>query len=78
MLAMDTGKQALVGRLMAVADRLVVHSRKAVMQGWADIDLTMQQLRARGFLAHAPRHRGDLAAFLGSSVSSTIGLEDCW
>lgn len=71
---MDGERQGLVERLIAVTDRMAAHSRKAAMEGWSDIELTMPQLRALGFLAHAPRRMGDLAAYLGSSVSSTTSL----
>ena len=59
---MDGERQGLVERLIAVTDRMAAHSRKAAMEGWSDIELTMPQLRALGFLAHAPRRMGDLAA----------------
>lgn len=71
---MESTKQVLTERLVAVADRMAAHSRKSAMQDWSEVELTMPQLRALGFLAHAPRRMGDLAAFLGSSVSSTTSL----
>ena len=67
-------KQAWVDRLVAVADRMAAQTRKSAMQDWSEVELTMPQLRALGFLAHSPRRMGDLAAFLGSSVSSTTSL----
>lgn len=71
---MDAERQGLVERLIAITERMATHSRKAAMEGWSDIELTMPQLRALGYLAHAPRRMGDLAAYLGSSVSSTTSL----
>ena len=71
---MESTKQELVERLVAVADRMAAHARKSAMQEWSEVELTMPQLRALGFLAHSPRRMGDLAAFLGSSVSSTTSL----
>jgi DNA-binding MarR family transcriptional regulator len=53
---------------------MAAQTRKSAMQDWSEVELTMPQLRALGFLAHAPRRMGDLAAFLGSSVSSTTSL----
>ena len=44
------------------------------MQDWSEVEMTMPQLRALGYLAHGARRMGDLAAFLGSSVSSTTSL----
>jgi DNA-binding MarR family transcriptional regulator len=71
---MDDRRQALVERLIAVAESMAKNSRKSTMDGWGEIDLTMPQMRALGYLGHAPRRMGDLAAFLGSSVSSTTSL----
>jgi DNA-binding MarR family transcriptional regulator len=71
---MASTKRELVERLVAVADRMAAHTRKSAMQDWSEVELTMPQLRALGFLAHAPRRMGDLATFLGSSVSSTTSL----
>lgn len=67
-------KQELVGRLMRVADRMATQTRKSALQDWSEIELTMPQLRALGLLALAPRRMGDLAAFLGTSVSATTSL----
>ena len=71
---MDPGKQELVARLTRVADCLAAAARHAAMQDWSEIELTMPQLRALGFLGQAPRRMGDLAAYLGSSVSSATSL----
>src|SRR5215211_933908 len=71
---MDPGKQELVGRLTRLADRLAASTRHATMQDWSELDLTMPQLRALGFLGQAARRMGDLAAYLGSSVSSATSL----
>ncbi len=71
---MEKTKQELVEQLVAVANRMSAQTRKSAMQEWSEIELTMPQLRALGFLAHSPRRMGDLAAFLGSSVSSTTSL----
>jgi DNA-binding MarR family transcriptional regulator len=71
---MDGKRQALIDRLVAVADRMATQTRKSAMKDWSEVELTMPQLRALGFLAPAPRRMGDLAAFLGSSVSSTTSL----
>jgi DNA-binding MarR family transcriptional regulator len=71
---MGSTKQELVERLVAVADRMAAHTRKSAMQDWSEVEMTMPQLRALGYLAHSPRRMGDLAAFLGSSVSSTTSL----
>jgi DNA-binding MarR family transcriptional regulator len=71
---MEIAKRELVERLVSVADRMAAQTRTSAMREWSDVELTMPQLRALGFLAHAPRRMGDLAAFLGSSVSSTTSL----
>lgn len=70
----EMDKRGLIERLAAVADRMATQTRKSAMEDWSEIDLTMPQLRALGVLAHAPQRMGDLAAFLGSSVSATTSL----
>lgn len=67
-------KRNLVDRLMLVAGRLATQSRKSALRDWSDIELTMRQLRALGYLAQTPRRMSDLATFLGSSVSATTNL----
>jgi len=71
---MDAEKQILIGRLTEVMDGMTSHVRKPTMEEWSDFDLTMPQLRALGYLGQIPRRMSDLAAFLGSSVSSTTSL----
>jgi DNA-binding MarR family transcriptional regulator len=75
---MDSTKEALVERLGNAADRMAHKTRHATMhesmQDWADLDLTMPQLRTMGYLAREPRRMGELAAYLGSSVSSATSL----
>ena len=75
---MDAGKQALVDRLGRAADRMSEKMRQKTMtrsmQDWSQVDLTMPQLRTLSFLAREPRRMGDIAAFLGSSVSSATSL----
>ncbi|HEY8598911.1 MAG TPA: MarR family transcriptional regulator [Thermomicrobiales bacterium] len=44
------------------------------MQDWSELDLTMPQLRTLGFLARDPCRMGEVAAYLGSSVSSATSL----
>lgn len=75
---MDSTKATLVARLGNAADRMAHKTRHATMhesmQDWADLDLTMPQLRTLGYLAREPRRMGELAAYLGSSVSSATSL----
>ena len=75
---MDTTKQMLIDRLARVADRMAIKMRRAViqesMQDWSEIDLTMPQVRTLGLLAHTSRRMGEVAAYLGSSVSSATSL----
>ena len=75
---MDSTKEALVERLGKAADRMSHKTRHATMhesmQDWAELDLTMPQLRTLAYLAREPRRMGELAAYLGSSVSSATSL----
>ena len=71
---MDRQKQELSDRLERAAERMYKQSRTAAMKDWSGIDLTMPQLRALGYLSDAPRRMSDIAAFLGSSVSSATSL----
>lgn len=71
---MDQDRQALLERFERAAERMATQSRVAAMKDWSEIDLTMSQLRAMGFLGDAPKRMGDIAAFLGSSVSSATSL----
>lgn len=67
-------KQTLVTRLMDVAGRMATQARRSTIRDWSDIELTMPQLRALGYLAPAPRRMSELATFLGSSLSATTSL----
>ena len=71
---MDQDRQALLDRFERAAERMATQSRVAAMKDWSEIDLTMSQLRALGFLGDAPKRMGDIAAFLGCSVSSATSL----
>lgn len=71
---MDAEKQVLIERLTQVVDGMSSHVRKPAADELSEFDLTMPQLRALGYLGQTPRRMSDLAAFLGSSVSSTTSL----
>jgi DNA-binding MarR family transcriptional regulator len=75
---MDGTKQTLTDRLARVADRMAVKMRRSViqesMQDWSELDLTLPQLRTLGLLAHTSRRMGEVASYLGSSVSSATSL----
>jgi DNA-binding MarR family transcriptional regulator len=75
---MDASKQALMERLTSAADRMSEEMRHSTMhesmQDWSELDLTMPQLRTLGFLARDACRMGEVAAYLGSSVSSATSL----
>lgn len=75
---MDAEKQALMQRLICVADQMSEKMRHSMMhesmQDWSELDLTMPQLRTLGFLARDACRMGEIAAYLGSSVSSATSL----
>lgn len=75
---MDATQQVLIDRLAHAADRMAIKMRRSVMQAsmqdWSELELTMPQVRTLGLLAHTPRRMGEVAAYLGSSVSSATSL----
>lgn len=75
---MEETKQVLVDRLGRIADRMAAKMRRSAMQDsmqdWSEMDLTMPQLRTLGLLAHNSRRMGEVASYLGSSVSSATSL----
>ncbi len=75
---MDVDKHVLIERLTAAADRMSEKMRQSTMresmQDWSELDLTMPQLRTLGFLARDACRMGEVAAYLGSSVSSATSL----
>jgi len=75
---MGATKQTLIARLTQATDRLSIKMRRSAMQesmqDWSELDLTMPQMRTLGLLAHEPRRMGEVAAYLGSSVSSATSL----
>lgn len=75
---MDVTRQTLIDRLAAATERMSAKMRRSVIQesvqDWSDIELTMPQLRTLSLLAHRPRRMGEVAAYLGSSVSSATSL----
>ena len=75
---MDASKQSLIERLTCATDRMSEKMRQSTMhesmQDWSEIDLTMPQLRPLGFLARGACRMGEIAAYLGSSVSSATSL----
>lgn len=71
---MDAAKAELMARLKAAADCMAARMRTPQMEEWAEIDLTLPQLRALGYLGERAQRMGDIAAFLGSSVSSATSL----
>ncbi len=77
-IVMDCDHKALAARLSAAAEQLAAQMRTATLQestqDWSEFDLTMPQLRTLGFIATQPRRMGEIAANLGSTVSSATSL----
>jgi DNA-binding MarR family transcriptional regulator len=69
----DARKRELIERLGRLGGRM-----SALMRGtgedWAESELTMPQLRALSLLNEAPQRMSDVAAHLGSSLSSATSL----
>ena len=71
--SVDARKREFIERLGRLGDRMSALMRGAG-QDWAEIELTMPQLRALSLLNEAPQRMSDVAAHLGSSLSSATSL----
>jgi DNA-binding MarR family transcriptional regulator len=71
---METEKQAQLERLSQIADRMATKMHGPALDEWSELELTMPQLRAIGYLGQGSRRMSDLAAYLGISVSSATSL----
>jgi DNA-binding MarR family transcriptional regulator len=71
---MNTSKVELVERLIEMMSRSSFQLRREEPLDWPKVELTMPQLRTLVFLQHAPRRMSDIAAFLGSGLSSATSM----
>jgi len=71
---MNASKADLVQRLIDVMSRSAFELRREEPLDWPKVELTMPQLRTLVFLQPAPRRMSDIAAFLGSGLSSATSM----
>mgnify|MGYP001042657314 CR=1 FL=1 len=71
---MGAEKDGLVERLHRLTDRMATKMRGPAVDDWSELELTMPQLRALGYLGESARRMSDIAAYLGISLSSATSL----
>jgi DNA-binding MarR family transcriptional regulator len=73
---MEDRKRRLVERINHLIEGISNESRGDPLDQWPDIELTMPQTRVLGFLYSGPKRTGELARFLGSSLSAATTMVD--
>ena len=72
----DGSRERLAARLVALMQVLSSHVRLAPPEEWSDIELTMTQWRTLALLYQGPSRMSEIAAYLGSSMSSATSMVD--
>ncbi len=73
---MDRRKEQLVDQFLQFAEQIVDRLSMGSIEAWEGLELTKPQLRAIMFLCDGPRRMGDIAAYLGTTLSSATSLID--
>ena len=73
---MERAKEQLAARLVGLMQLMSSHVRPAPPEEWSDIELTMTQWRTLALLHRGPRRMSEIAAYLGSSLSSATSMID--
>ena len=71
---MERSDRQLAARLVGLMQLISSHVRLAPPQEWSDIELTMAQWRTLALLHRGPRRMSEVAAYLGSSLSSATSM----
>lgn len=71
---MNASKAELVGRLIEMMSRSSWELRGEEARDWPEVELTMPQLRTLVFLQRGPQRMSDIAALLGSGLSSATSM----
>lgn len=71
---MNQQKQALAERLHQVSNRLSRQMRAPSLDEWSLAELTIPQLRTLVLLNDGPQRMGEIAAYLGTSLSATTAM----
>jgi len=72
----EPSNKQLAARLVGLMQVISSHVRLAPPEEWSDIELTMTQWRTLAFLYRGPRRMGEIAAYLGSCLSSATSMID--
>jgi DNA-binding MarR family transcriptional regulator len=72
----ERSDRQLAARLGELMQAISSHVRLAPPQEWSDIELTMAQWRTLTLLHRGPRRMSEVAAYLGSSLSSATSMID--
>jgi len=72
----EASDRQLAARLIELMQLISSRARLAPPEEWSDIELTMSQFRTLGLLHRRPRRMGEVAAYLGSSLSSATSMID--
>lgn len=67
-------REAKVERMQDLGSRITRELRVPDVEGWSRVELTMPQLRTLVLLSDGQRRMGDIAAYLGSSLSATTAM----
>lgn len=71
---MNPQKDALAERLHEVSNRLSRQMRTSSLEEWSQAELTIPQLRTLVLLNDGPQRMGEIAAYLGTSLSATTAM----
>ncbi len=69
-------KEQLVDRFLQLSEQVVDRLSMGSIEAWEGLELTKPQLRTIMFLCDGPRRMGDIAAYLGTTLSSATSLID--
>lgn len=73
---MDRSKEQLTARLVGLMQLISSQVRPVPPEEWSDVELTMPQWRTLALLNRGPGRMSEVAAYLGSSLSSATSMID--
>ncbi len=72
----EIGREQLTERFVELVEQINQSMHCVPPEGWSDLELTISQIRALALLFQGPQRMGNIAAFLGSILSSATSLID--
>ena len=73
---MDRSKEQLTAQLVGLMQLISSQVRPVPPEEWSDVELTMPQWRTLALLNRGPGRMSEVAAYLGSSLSSATSMID--